>query len=177
MSRAEYNINRRLERTGGHNRLNRVIDAERPYDSISMIFDGETPIQWACRVRIALQELCSWGGPRSTFHQYCLHATYTQGANFDKHNYSRGRLYEDGTAICFRCMKLMHVNVNLDQIKIRLNKEYAEYIKKYNRYPGNAEFEISWYRKYYIPDNNNWIYYKKSQLRSRFQKRLLEIEA
>jgi len=90
MSRAEYNINRRLERTGGHNRLNRVIDAERPYDSISMIFDGETPIQWACRVRIALQELCSWGGPRSTFHQYCLHATYTQGANFDKHNYSRG---------------------------------------------------------------------------------------
>ncbi|CAJ0841157.1 5050_t:CDS:1, partial [Entrophospora sp. SA101] len=78
-----------------------------------MIFDGETPIQWACRVRIALQELCSWGGPRSTFHQYCLHATYTQGANFDKHNYSRGRLYEDGTAICFRCMKLMHVNVNL----------------------------------------------------------------
>ncbi|CAJ0748575.1 3462_t:CDS:2, partial [Entrophospora sp. SA101] len=86
MSRAEYNINRRLERTGGHNRLNRVIDAERPYDSIR---------------------------PRSTFHQYCLHATYTQGANFDKHNYSRGRLYEDGTAICFRCMKLMHVNVNL----------------------------------------------------------------
>ncbi|CAJ0831002.1 9156_t:CDS:2, partial [Entrophospora sp. SA101] len=67
--------------------------------------------------------------------------------------------------------------LQINQIKIRLNKEYAEYIKKYNRYPGNAEFEISWYRKYYIPDNNNWIYYKKSQLWSRFQQRLLEIEA
>ncbi|RHZ81699.1 hypothetical protein Glove_117g293 [Diversispora epigaea] len=35
MSRAEYDINKRLERTGGHNVLNRVINAERSYDSIS----------------------------------------------------------------------------------------------------------------------------------------------
>ena len=65
--------------------------------------------------------------------------------------------------------------VSLDQIKIRLNKEYAEYIKKYNRYPYNAEFEISCYQEYCIP--NYWIYSKKSQLQSRFKKRLLEIEA
>ncbi|CAJ0630860.1 3300_t:CDS:2 [Entrophospora sp. SA101] len=65
--------------------------------------------------------------------------------------------------------------VSLDQIKIRLNKEYAKYIKKYNRHPYNAEFEISCYREYYIPDN--WIDSKKSQLWSRSQKRLLEIEA
>ncbi|CAJ0849315.1 3931_t:CDS:1, partial [Entrophospora sp. SA101] len=65
--------------------------------------------------------------------------------------------------------------VSLDQIKTRLNKEYAEYIKKYNRYPYNAEFEISCYQEYCIP--NYWIDSKKSQLRSRFQQRLLEIEA
>ncbi|CAG8521940.1 3792_t:CDS:2 [Ambispora gerdemannii] len=34
-------------------------------------------------------------------------------ANFDKYNYCRGKLYEDGTAICFGCMQLMRVNVNL----------------------------------------------------------------
>jgi hypothetical protein len=113
MTRAEYNINRRLERTGGHNVLNRVIDAERPYDSISMIFEGKTPTQWACRVRIALQDLIGSGGTRSTYHELCLHASYIQGANFDKYNYSRGKPYENGTAICFRCMKLMHINVNL----------------------------------------------------------------
>src|SRR5581483_9744612 len=28
---------------------------------------------------------------------------------------------------------------SLDQLKIRLNKEYAEYIKEYNRYPYKAE--------------------------------------
>ncbi|RHZ84512.1 hypothetical protein Glove_80g7 [Diversispora epigaea] len=113
MSRAHHNINRRLEITGGHNVLNRVIEAERPYDSISMIFEGETPIQWACRVRIALRDLIGPGGPRSTYHELCLHASHVQGANFDKYNYSRGKPYEDGTAICFRCMKLMHINVNL----------------------------------------------------------------
>jgi hypothetical protein len=62
---------------------------------------------------MALQELCSWRGTRSTYHEYCLHASHVQGANFDKYNYSRGKPYEDGTAICFSCMKLMYVNVNL----------------------------------------------------------------
>ncbi|CAJ0835813.1 11118_t:CDS:2 [Entrophospora sp. SA101] len=65
--------------------------------------------------------------------------------------------------------------IRKNQIKIRLNKEYAEYIKKYNRYPYDAEFEISMYQEYTIP--YDWIIRKKSQLRSRFQKRLLEIEA
>ncbi|CAJ0858622.1 12644_t:CDS:2, partial [Entrophospora sp. SA101] len=45
--------------------------------------------------------------------------------------------------------------VSLNQIKIRLNKEYAEYIKKYNRYPYDAEFEISMYQDYIIP--YDWI--------------------
>ncbi|RHZ55612.1 hypothetical protein Glove_413g19 [Diversispora epigaea] len=64
---------------------------------------------------------------------------------------------------------------SLDRIKMRLNKEYAEYIKKYNRYPVGAEFEIRTYKEYIIPDY--WISRKKSQLRERFRKRLLEIEA
>ncbi|CAG8841510.1 37039_t:CDS:2, partial [Gigaspora margarita] len=33
----------------------------------------------------------------------------------------------------------------LNQITMRLNKEYAEYIKKYNRLPYIAEFEIHTY--------------------------------
>ncbi|RHZ72256.1 hypothetical protein Glove_243g12 [Diversispora epigaea] len=77
MSRTHHNINKRFAITGKHNVLNRIIDAERPYDSISMIFEGETPIQWTCHVRIAFQDLI------------------------------------DGTAICFHCIKLMHINVNL----------------------------------------------------------------
>ncbi|CAG8515794.1 9004_t:CDS:2 [Paraglomus occultum] len=68
MSRAEHDINERIAKTGGHNVLNRIIDAERPYDSISMIFDGETPIQWACRVRMSLRELLGPGGPLEVDH-------------------------------------------------------------------------------------------------------------
>ncbi|CAG8705699.1 11657_t:CDS:2, partial [Gigaspora margarita] len=93
MSRPEHNINERIAKTGGHNILDRVIDAEKPYDCISIILEGETPIQWAIR--------------------YCLHASHVQGMNFDRYNYKRGKPYEGGTAICFSCMKLMHVNVNL----------------------------------------------------------------
>src|SRR2546430_1468220 len=96
MSRPHHNINRRLETTGGHNALDRVVDAENPYDCISIIFEDEIPVQWACRIRMSLQELLGPGGPCSVYHQYCLHASYTQGANFDKYNYSRGRPYEDG---------------------------------------------------------------------------------
>ncbi|RHZ69850.1 hypothetical protein Glove_277g12 [Diversispora epigaea] len=65
--------------------------------------------------------------------------------------------------------------ISLDRIKMRLNKEYTEYIKKYNRYPVCAEDEIRTYKEYIIPDY--WIGSKKSQLQERFRKRLLEIEA
>ncbi|RHZ83490.1 hypothetical protein Glove_92g20 [Diversispora epigaea] len=51
---------------------------------------------------------------------------------------------------------------SLDQIKMRLNNEYAEYIKKYNRYPLFAEDKIRRYKEYIIPDY--WISRKKSQL-------------
>ncbi|RHZ54744.1 hypothetical protein Glove_423g94 [Diversispora epigaea] len=64
--------------------------------------------------------------------------------------------------------------IPLDRIKMHLNKEYAEYIKKYNRYPVGAEFTIRTYKEYIIPDY--WISRKKSQLQERFRKRLLEIE-
>ncbi|CAG8819708.1 31151_t:CDS:2, partial [Gigaspora margarita] len=33
--------------------------------------------------------------------------------------------------------------VSLNRIKMHLNKEYTKYIKKYNRYPYNAKFEIT----------------------------------
>ncbi|RIB10730.1 hypothetical protein C2G38_2145923 [Gigaspora rosea] len=64
--------------------------------------------------------------------------------------------------------------ISLDQIKMRLNKEYGEYIKKYNRLPYIAEFEISRYQEYIIP--YDWIGRKKNQLRNRFQERHLELE-
>ncbi|CAG8762431.1 9156_t:CDS:1, partial [Dentiscutata heterogama] len=96
-----------IAKTGEHNVLNRVIDAERPYNFISMIFEGEMSIQWGCHVRITLQELIGSGDPRSIFHQYCLHASHVQDANFDKYNYSRDKPYEDSIAICFYYMKLM----------------------------------------------------------------------
>ncbi|CAG8565221.1 19304_t:CDS:2 [Cetraspora pellucida] len=44
MLRAEHNINERIARTDEHNILNKVIDAERSYDFISIIFKEETPI-------------------------------------------------------------------------------------------------------------------------------------
>ncbi|RIB08536.1 hypothetical protein C2G38_2211451 [Gigaspora rosea] len=65
--------------------------------------------------------------------------------------------------------------ISLDQIKMRFNKEYAKYIKKYNRLPYITESEISTYQEYIIL--YNWIGRKKNQLRNRFQKRLSEIEA
>ncbi|CAG8826073.1 284_t:CDS:1, partial [Cetraspora pellucida] len=64
--------------------------------------------------------------------------------------------------------------ISLDQIKIRLNKEYGEYIKKYNRLLYIAEFEISRYQEYIIL--YDWIGRKKNQLRNRFQERLLKLK-
>ncbi|RHZ79484.1 hypothetical protein Glove_144g56 [Diversispora epigaea] len=66
-------------------------------------------------------------------------------------------------------------STSIDRIKMCLNNEYAEYIKKYNRYPFVAEYEIEIYKEYIIP--YDWIGSKKRQLRYRFQKRLLELEA
>jgi len=63
---------------------------------------------------------------------------------------------------------------SLDRLKTHLNKEYAEYIKEYNRYPYIAEFEIGIYQEYII--SHNWINRKKEQLRYRFSKRLQQLE-
>ncbi|CAG8813586.1 12071_t:CDS:2 [Gigaspora margarita] len=90
MSRPEHNINEKIARTRGHNIFDRVIDTENSYNCISIILEDKTPIQWACRIRITLQELLGPGGPHSTYHQYCLHASHAQDTNFDKYNYSRG---------------------------------------------------------------------------------------
>ncbi|CAG8719117.1 25778_t:CDS:2, partial [Gigaspora margarita] len=69
-------------------------------------------------------------------------------------NSRRSHLANDGTPNDEKFLTLISHKienpVSLDRIKMRLNKEYAEYIKKYNRYPYNAEFEISWHQEYYI---------------------------
>ncbi|CAG8634770.1 12192_t:CDS:2, partial [Cetraspora pellucida] len=124
MLRAEYDINERTIRTDEHNILNRD-----------------------CHVRITLQELIGSEGPHSTFHQYCLYASYVQGANFDKYNYSRGKPYEDGTAICFCCMKLIHVNINLGSKanQFDLMKDHYDYEclrPQTEREPSNAQ--LAW---------------------------------
>ncbi|RHZ75221.1 hypothetical protein Glove_216g31 [Diversispora epigaea] len=50
--------------------------------------------------------------------------------------------------------------IPLDRIKMRLNKDYVEYIKKYNRYPFVAEDEIRTYKEYITP--YDWIGRKKT---------------
>ncbi|CAG8637840.1 30061_t:CDS:2, partial [Gigaspora margarita] len=83
---AEYDINKRVAKTGRHNILNKNINAKNPYDCISIILKDEIPIY-------------------------------------------RDRLYEDSTAICFGCIKLMHINVNLASkaSQFDLMKDYYNY--------------------------------------------------
>ena len=60
--------------------------------------------------------------------------------------------------------------ITRQQFELRLTKEIAEY----NKYQGRCMVPNRYYVEYYIP--YDWIGSKKSQLRIRFQKRLLELE-
>ena len=66
--------------------------------------------------------------------------------------------------------------VKNSQTREQFNQWRTKWIEFYKNNPMLCSSIINrQYKEYYIPDN--WIDSKKSQLRNRFQKRLLEIEA
>ncbi|CAG8689627.1 7434_t:CDS:2 [Cetraspora pellucida] len=71
---------------------------------------------------------------------------------------------------------LMSHEVKNPQTREQFNQWHTKWIEFYKNNPMMRSSIINrQYKEYYIPDN--WIDFKKSQLRNRFQKRLLEIEA
>ena len=90
------------------NKLNQIFDNERLFDTLSTIKQNETPVQWAIRVRIPLQNLLS-AGKFSVYHRYCLFMSYGKG-KFVNFNYYRPRIHKSHMAICFDCWKLIKID-------------------------------------------------------------------
>ncbi|RIB00551.1 hypothetical protein C2G38_2302563 [Gigaspora rosea] len=161
----------------GGEQLERLYATERLYDNLSIIRQDKNLIQWAVRVRINLQDLLLQQ-KFSVYHRFCLFASYPGEREPSNAQIAWNSLANDNTPNEKKFLGLTPCKVknpiSLDQIKMRLNKEYGEYIKKYNRLPYIAEFEISRYQEYIIP--YDWIGRKKNQLRNRFQERHLELE-
>jgi len=90
------------------NKLNQIFDNERLFDTLSTIKQNETPVQWAIRVRIPLQDLLN-SGKFSIYHRYCLFISYGKG-KFVNFNYYRPRIHKSHIAICFDCWKLIKID-------------------------------------------------------------------
>ncbi|CAG8513676.1 22718_t:CDS:2 [Cetraspora pellucida] len=139
------------------------------YDTLSVIKPSKTPVQWAIRVKVLLQELVS-ERKRSIYHTHALFLAFGKERDPSNAQLAWLSLPNNNTPKEVKFLGLTPHKVKnpifLDQIKMCLNKEYGKYIKKYNRLPYIAEFKISRYQEYIIP--YNWIDRKKNQLWNRF---------
>jgi len=59
-------------------RYDELFDNERSFDTLSIIKQNETPVQWAIRVRTPLQNLLN-AGKFSVYHRLCLFASFGKG--------------------------------------------------------------------------------------------------
>ncbi|RIB09310.1 hypothetical protein C2G38_2209278 [Gigaspora rosea] len=96
-----------------------LFETERRYDILSVIKPYETPVQWAIRVRVPLQELVS-EKKRSVYHVHCLFGAFGN-SKLVNHDYYRPRIHKANVAICLDYMKLIHV----DNVKPRKTFHYA----------------------------------------------------
>lgn len=90
--------------------IEKFLDNEKFYDSLSIMRKGESPVQWGLRVKNTLQDLLS-RNENSIYHTFCLFAGYGE-VEFDKsyHEYYRPKIHKNNMAICFRCWKPFQVN-------------------------------------------------------------------
>jgi len=110
------------------NKLNQIFDNERLFDTLSTIKQNETPVQWAIRVRIPLQNLLS-AGKFSVYHRYCLFMSYGKG-KFVNFNYYRPRIHKSHMAICFDCWKLIKIDdVNPKKLFHFTRQRYVDYLE------------------------------------------------
>ena len=110
------------------NKLNQIFDNERLFDTLSTIKQNETPVQWAIRVRIPLQDLLN-SGKFSIYHRYCLFISYGKG-KFVNFNYYRPRIHKSHMAICFDCWKLIKIdNVNPKKSFHFTRQRYIDYLE------------------------------------------------
>jgi len=110
------------------NKLNQIFDNERLFDTLSTIKQNETPVQWAIRVRIPLQNLLN-ARKFSVYHRRCLFASFGKG-KFVNFNYYRPRIHKSHMAICFGCWKLIKIDdVQPKKLFHFTRKRYIEIIK------------------------------------------------
>ena len=106
-------------------RYDELFDNEKLFDNLSIIKQDMTPVQWAMRVRIPLQNLLN-AGKFSVYHRLCLFTSYGKGkfVNFD---YYRPRIHKSHMAICFDCWKLIKIdNVNPKKIFHFTRQRYVD---------------------------------------------------
>ena len=110
------------------NKLNQIFDNERLFDTLSTLKQNETPVQWAIRVRIPLQDLLN-SGKFSIYHRYCLFMSYGKG-KFNNFHYHRPRIHKSHMAICFDCWKLTKIdNVNPKKSFHFTRQRYIDYLE------------------------------------------------
>ncbi|RHZ75573.1 hypothetical protein Glove_212g74 [Diversispora epigaea] len=141
----------------------------------------ETFKQWAIRVRVPLQELV-FEKKRSIYHVHCLFGAFGNSKiiqkfwrRFRDHQMQSllGTVYQMITLLMIR--NLISQKLKNPETQQQFDLRVAKRIAEYNKYPGQYPLPDRYYNKRIIP--YDWIGSIKNQLRDRFQKRLLEIEA
>ena len=109
-------------------RYDELFNNERLFDILSIIKQNETPVQWAIRVRVPLQNLLN-AGKFSVYHRLCLFASFGKG-KFVNFNYYRPRIHKSRMAICFDCWKLIKIdNVNPKKTFHFTRQRYIDYLE------------------------------------------------
>ena len=90
----------------------KMVEAEKIYDNLSIISSYETPQQWAIHVKDALQVLIT-EDHKSYYHVFCLFGSSGQGVTKTYYNnykgrevtigYQRPNIHNSKMAICFNC--------------------------------------------------------------------------
>jgi hypothetical protein len=83
-------------------------DNEKEYDRLSIIKQGETPVQWKSRIINGVYTLLTQG-KFSVYHGFCLFAGTREGKHGSNAE-ERPLIHNSRVALCFRCWKLFRAD-------------------------------------------------------------------
>ncbi|CAG8721523.1 7177_t:CDS:2 [Cetraspora pellucida] len=152
-----------------------LFETERRYDTLLVIKPYKTPVQWAIRVRVPLQELIS-ERKRSVYHVHALFLAFSKGRyvkilepkdlmqeHWD-HDCNKPKTRDGSAKIIQNVWRRFQ-----EKTREQFNQWCTKWIELYKNNPMMRSSIINrQYKEYYILDN--WIEWKKSQLQIRFQK-------
>jgi hypothetical protein len=103
--------------------IEKIIEIEWEYDTLSVVKPGQSLVGWAMNVRIRLQELLT-NQRFSLYHRHCLFAGFENGQMVNS-IYHRPKIHKSNMAICFDCWKLVKIT------DVKPKKKYFEGWRRY----------------------------------------------